>query len=214
MTLTVHHLGNSQSERIVWLCEELSLPYVLKRYERDPSMAAPSEYKALHPAGTAPVVTDGDFVLAETGAIVEYLCRSRADGRLLLGSEDPGFGAFLFWFHFANGSMLPALMMEHVARQHGATEPNARLGRAFDLAEQHLAHNTWFAGDAFTAADIMMTFPLGVSSTVTGHDPAATPHVQRYLTRAAERPAYRAAMEKAEPERTKLRSGPNAGDQA
>ena len=118
--LTVHHLGNSQSERIVWLCEELALPYELIRYEREPTMAAPPEYKALHPLGTAPIISDGELVLAETMAIVEYICRKLADERLLLGPEHPDFAQFLFWYHFANGSMMPAFMMDMAAKTAGS----------------------------------------------------------------------------------------------
>lgn len=199
-TLTVHHLGGSQSERIVWLCEELALPYELVRYERV-AMAAPPEYKALHPAGTAPVITDGGLALAESGAIVEYLCRKHADGRLLFGPDDPAFAEFLFWFHYGNGTMLPAFLVDHVAREHGATEPNARLNRSFALVEDHLARTRWFAGETFTAADIMMGFPLTVSNALTGRDEAATPNIAAYLARVRARPAYRAAMARAEPGR-------------
>ena len=104
--LTVHHLGKSQSERVVWLCEELGIPYELKRYARDPvTMLAPAEYKALHPIGTAPVITDGDFVLAESGAIVDYIMAKYGNGRLALRPDHPDFAQFLYWFHFANGTL-------------------------------------------------------------------------------------------------------------
>src|ERR1700704_3493331 len=101
--LTVHHLRRSQSERIVWLCEELGLDYVLRCYARDPAtMAAPPEYRALHPVGTAPVITDGDLVLAESGAIVDYIIAKYGNGRLAFTADHPDFAAFLYWFHFAN----------------------------------------------------------------------------------------------------------------
>lgn len=104
--LTVHHLGRSQSERIVWLCEELELTYELKRYARDAvTMLAPPDYKALHPIGAAPVIADGDIVLAESGAIVEYIVAKYGNGRLVLRSDDSGFAQFLYWFHFANGTL-------------------------------------------------------------------------------------------------------------
>ena len=106
--LTVHHLGVSQSDRIVWLCEELGIPYELVRYERDPATKlAPPEYRALHPIGTAPVITDGDLTLGESGAIIEYVIRKYGNGRLALGPESPHFADYLYWFHFANGSMMP-----------------------------------------------------------------------------------------------------------
>src|SRR6476659_9721986 len=107
--LTVHHLGKSQSERIVWLCEELGIPYELKVYDRDPvTRLAPPEYKALHPLGAAPVITDGDLVLAESGAIIEYITAKYGNSRLVLAPDHPDFAQFVYWFHFANGTLQPA----------------------------------------------------------------------------------------------------------
>ena len=104
--LTVHHLGKSQSERIVWLCEELEIPYELKCYTRDPvTMLAPPDYKALHPIGAAPVITDGDLVLAESGAVVDYIIAKYGNGRLALAPDHPDFAHYLYWFHFANGTL-------------------------------------------------------------------------------------------------------------
>src|SRR4029077_4874005 len=104
--LTVHHLGKSQSERIVWLCEELSIPYELKRYTRDAvTMLAPADYKALHPIGAAPVITDGDLVLAESGAVVEYIMAKYGHGRLTLSSDPREFAQYLSWYHFASGTL-------------------------------------------------------------------------------------------------------------
>src|SRR5215475_6998276 len=101
--LTVHHLGRSQSERVVWLCEELGVPYELKRYARDAvTMLAQADYKALHPIGAAPVITDGDLVLAESGAVVEYIIAKYGNGRLALRAGDPDLAQYLYWFHFAN----------------------------------------------------------------------------------------------------------------
>src|ERR1700760_276520 len=102
--LTVHHLGRSQSERVVWLCEELEIPYELKIYVRDAeTMLAPPDYKALHPSGSAPVITDGDVVLAESGAIIDYIVAKYGKGRLTLGADDPDFASFLYWLPFAHG---------------------------------------------------------------------------------------------------------------
>src|SRR5215475_8291580 len=104
---TIHHLGKSQSERIIWLCEELEIPYKLKRYTRDAvTMLAPADYKALHPMGTAPVITDGDVVLAESGAVMAYIIGKYGQGRLAVGPGEANFADYLFWFHFANGSMM------------------------------------------------------------------------------------------------------------
>jgi glutathione S-transferase len=106
--LIVHHLGKSQSERIVWLCEELEIPYELKRYTRDPvTMLAPPEYKALHPIGAAPVITDGDLVLAESGAAVQYIIAKHGNGRLAPSADHRDFANFLYWFHFAMARCRP-----------------------------------------------------------------------------------------------------------
>lgn len=198
--LTIHHLGTSQSERIIWLCEELGVPYELVRYERDERRAAPPAYKALHPAGTAPVITDGELVLAETGAIVEYIARRYGGGRLVLGPEHPDFPDYLFWFHYANGSMVPAFMMDMVAKRFGAENMSDRTDTAFRLAEQRLGQATWFAGDEFTAADIMMVFPLTRARSFSGRTLNDSPNLLAYLQRIGERPAFVTAMAKAEPD--------------
>ncbi len=206
--LTVHHLASSQSERIVWLCEELELPYELVRYERDPvTRLAPPAYKALHAFGTAPVITDGDFVLAESGAIVEYLCRRHASGRFILGPEHADFTNYLYWFHFANGSMIPSFMVDVVTRQSAAASSGSgtlaadgRSQRALTMIEDRLARACFFAGEEFTAADIMMCL-LRFFAT---RDAAAYPHVEAYLKRLAQRPGCRRGMARAEPNRPAL----------
>jgi glutathione S-transferase len=198
--LTIHHLGVSQSERIVWLCEELGLPYELIRYDREPTGAAPPAYKALHPVGTAPIITDDGVALAETGAIVEYIARKYGDGRLILGPEHPDFADYLFWFHFANGSMVPAFMMDMVAKRAGVEAVSGRTDLAFRLVEERLGEATWFAGDSFTAADIMMVFPLTRARAFSCRDLGASPNLRAYLQRVGQRPAYHAAMAKAEPD--------------
>lgn len=198
--LTIHHLGASQSERIVWLCEELGISYDLVRYQREPSGAAPPGYKALHPIGTAPVIVDGDLVLAETGAIVEYLVQRHGGGRLI---PDPGhrdFASYLFWFHYANGSIIPAIMLDSVSRRLGVPRVSSRTDLAFSLVERRLGEARWFAGDEFTAADIMMVYPLTRSRISMGRDISGLPNLLAYLARVADRPAYRTAMARAEPD--------------
>jgi glutathione S-transferase len=197
--LTIHHLGLSQSERIIWLCEELGLPYELIRYEREPSMAAPPAYKALHPVGTAPIITDGDVVLAETNAIVEYIIQRHGGGRLTLPPEHPEFANYLFWLHYANGSILPAFMMDMTAKRLGATPASSRTDIAFALIEQRLGEADWFGGRDFTAADILMGFPLTRLRVFSARDLADSPNTRAYLQRIGARPAFHAAMAKAEP---------------
>jgi len=204
--LIVHHLGISQSDRIVWLCEELDIPYELIRYARDPvTRMAPPEYRALHPFGTAPVITDGDVVLGESGAIIEYIIAKYGAGRLKLEVDDPAFADYLFWFHFANGSMMPSSMVDLAARMLGAgpTGPLAALrersDRAFAMIESRLGEVPYFAGAEFTAADIIMLFPLSTMREFAPRDLTPFPHTQAYLKRIAARPAYQRAMAKADP---------------
>lgn len=204
--ITVHHLGVSQSERIVWLFEELDIPYTLKRYERDPvSKLAPPEYRALHPMGIAPVITDGDVTLAESGAIVEYVLAKYGNGRLAVAATQPNFAEYLFWFHFANGTLMPSEMSTLIAAMMGLKDGplltvfRARSERAFALIERRLQLAPYFAGAAFTAADIMMLFPLTTMRAFTQRDLAALPSTRAYLKRIGERAAYQRMMAKGDP---------------
>ncbi len=202
--IIIHHLGISQSERIVWLCEELGLPYRLRRYARDPvTRLAPPAYAALAPSGAAPVVEADGRVLAESGAIVEYLARVHGAGALLVPPGDPAYADFLFWFHFANGSLVPAAMFDSLAaRCQGdalAQALGARLGRAYNLLEARLAVSPFLAGAAFSAADLMNLFPLTTMRLFSPRSLAPYPHLRAYLSRITARPAYRRAMEQAEP---------------
>jgi glutathione S-transferase len=206
--LTVHHLGRSQSERIVWLCEELGLDYALKCYARDKvTMLAPPEYKALHPMGGAPVITDGEVVLAESGAIVEYLLARHGGGRLALGPADPGFADYLYWLHFANGTLQPAMGRVMILRRLNppAGDPVlaamlGRLDRAMGLVEARLAELPYLAGTVFTAADIMTVFSLTTMRSFAPFDLAPFPATRAYLQRINEREGYRRAMAKGDPE--------------
>ena len=207
--LTVHHLGISQSERIVWLCEELEIPYQLVRYDRDPdTRLAPKEYKALHPFGTAPVITDGEMVLGETGAIMEYILAKHGGGRLVVGADKPNFAEYLFWFHFANGSFMPSAMTDIVVTIMGGVEGTAphvtnalrsRGQRAWQMTEARLQEVPYLAGNEFTAADIISVFALTTLRAFVPRDLAEYPGVRAYLKRIAARPAYQRAMQKAEP---------------
>lgn len=201
--LTVHHLRISQSERIVWLCEELGIDYDLKLYtRRADNNLAPDEYKALHPMGIAPVITDGDLVLGESGAICEYIDRTYGDARHSPGPGHTDFAGHLFWFHFANATFMTNGMMALVAARMGGEMPPFiadRVAKAWRLAEARLAETPFFGGAQLTTADIMMGFNLTTSRMFGGTDLAPYPHVADYLRRIGERPAYRRAMEKCEP---------------
>jgi len=204
--LTVHHLATSQSDRIVWLCEELGIAYEMKRYERDPvTRLAPLEYQSLHPIGTAPVVTDGDLVLGESAAIIDYIIHRYGQGRLAIAPGDAGYSDYLFWFHFANGSFMPAAMMGLVAGMVAAGGSAAvcalteRLDRAWDMVEARLGESRFLAGPDLTAADIMTLFPLTTMRLFAPRDIAGYPNVAAYLQRIGARDAFQRAMAKADP---------------
>src|SRR5580704_4254958 len=208
--LTVHHLGVSQSERIVWLCEELGVPYELKVYDRDPvTRLAPPEYKALHPLGTAPIITDGDLVLPESGAIMAYIIGKYGNGRLALGPDSPGFANYLFWFNFANASMMPRQTMGPRPAAGEEETPRARFMRergemTWKLVEERLGEAPYFAGDEFTAADVMMGFVLTTMRAFAPRDLAPYPNIRAYLQRIGARPAYQRAMAKGDPGMTPM----------
>jgi glutathione S-transferase len=205
--ITVHHLGISQSERIVWLFEELGLPYVLKIYDRDATTRlAPAEYRALHPMGIAPVITDGDLTLGESGAIIEYVITKYAQGRLALPPSHPDYPQYLYWFHFANGTMMPGEMIGIIQIMLGVGNDNpmmvslkSRGERAYALVEDRLGKVPYFAGKEFTAADIMMLFAMTTMRAFAPRDLARYPNVRAYLKRIGERPAYQRAMAKGDP---------------
>ncbi|WP_321818692.1 MULTISPECIES: glutathione S-transferase [unclassified Paraburkholderia] len=200
--LTVHHLGSSQSERIVWLCEELDIPYELVRYDRDPvTRLAPAAYKALHLSGTAPIITDGGLTLAESGAVIDYIVAKHGDGRLKLHADHPDFARFLYWYHFANGSLMPSLM---VLMDGGggaiAGIMRDRAVRYLDALEAYFADgHLWLAGTDFTIADIMIMFPLTGMRAFIPVDLSSYSNLSAYLRRVVNRPAFRSAMAKAEP---------------
>lgn len=203
--LTVHHLGKSQSERIVWLCEELEIAYELKHYARAPVMA-PEDYRALHPVGSAPVITDGDVTLAESGAVVDWIIAKHGDGRLSVPKDDPAFADYLYWFHFANGTLQPAFMRLMVSSRLNAPEdhPALKLGqqrmqRILGLMDARLAQVPYLVGDQLTAADIMTVFSLTTMRHFQPYDLTPYPCIQQYLVRISARPAYQRAMLKGDP---------------
>ena len=219
MTIVVHHLNNSRSQRVLWLLEELGLPYELKRYQRDPStMLAPPELRAVHPLGKSPVIEDGDLKLAESGAILEYLAGRYGEGRLVPAGNTPERLRYTYWMHYAEGSAMPPLLMKLIFKRiesgpmpffarpvargiarrvlDGFVEPN--IARHLDYMEGELKDRDWFAGAEFSAADIQMSFPLEGAAARGGLD-ARRPRLTAFLERIHARPAYRRAIESGGP---------------
>jgi len=205
--LTVHHLGRSQSERIVWLCEELGIAYELQRYDRDPqTRLAPAEYKALHAVGTAPVISDGEgVVLGESGAIIEYLLAKYGNGELAprLGAAE--YTDYLYWLHFANSSF-QALLHRMLAVKRVAPDGHrsiadlqGRLERMLGFIDRRLGETRYLAGNELTAADIMIVFSLTTMRSFTPYDLKPYPGILAYLKRIGSREAYKRAMAKGDP---------------
>ena len=204
--LTVHHLRLSQSERIVWLCEELGIDYDLKLYtRRTDNNLAPDEYKALHPMGIAPVITDGDLVLGESGAIIDWIVAKHApDTPLVPSADDPDFADHLFFYHWANATFMTNGLMALVATrmtEGGKLPPFVadRMAKSWAIVEKRLGEADYFGGARLTTADIMMGFQLTTSRAMSGMPIDGMPNLKAYLQRIGERPAYRHAMEKCEP---------------
>ena len=214
--IIVHHLNNSRSQRILWLLEELGLPYEVKRYQRDPqTMLAPPELRAVHPLGKSPVISDGEITLAESGAIIEYLAGKYGEGRLLPPAGTPERVQCSYWLHFAEGSAMPPLLLKlifdriekgpmpffvkpiarGIAQRVKNTMVLPNLERQLDYMENWLAAHQWFAGASFSAADIQMSFPLEAAATRGGLS-ESRPKLWAFLKKIHERPAYQRALEK------------------
>jgi glutathione S-transferase len=214
--IIVHHLNNSRSQRILWLLEELGLAYEIKKYQRDPkTMLAPPELRAVHPLGKSPVIQDGDTIVAESGAIIEYLTGRYGDGRLAPAPDTPERMRYTYFLHYAEGSAMPPLLLKLVfdrvenspapffvrpiARaiankvKDGFVLPQIRQHLAF--LEGELAERAWFAGDDFSAADIQMSFPLEAAAARGGLD-GKYPKLSAFLERIHARPAYQRALER------------------
>ena len=201
--ITIHHLARSRSDRAVWLMEELEEPYELKLYRRLESHSAEAAYKELHPLGSSPVIGVHDSVLAESGAVIEYLATTQGSGALAAKPSDPDYIDYLFWFHFAEASLMPELVREimaefggiehdHPSRQHA----RERTAHYLHHVDSRLAQVPWFAGDRFTAADIMMTFPFTTTRHFARVDLSEYPHIAEYVEKVEQRPAYRRCREK------------------
>jgi glutathione S-transferase len=214
--IVVHHLNNSRSQRVLWLLEELGVPYEIKRYQRDAkTMLAPPELKAVHPLGKSPVIQDGAVTLAESGAILEYLVERHGAGRFAPAAGTAERLRYTYWMHFAEGSAMPPLLLKLVfdrierapmpffarpiaraiarrAKQ-GFVLPN--IERNLEFMESELAQRPWFAGAEFSAADIQMSFPLEAAQARGGLD-EKRPRLMDFLARSRARPAYRRAIER------------------
>lgn len=206
--LTIHHLAASQSERIVWLCEELGIPYRLVVHERLPdTRLAPPALRAMTPMGTGPVMQDGDVTMSESGAIAEYVIHRHGRGRLALPPAHPAYPDYLFWFHFANATLQPLMGRCMILGRLGlwpdahpvAATTRERLDRALRALDARLRDNAWLAGPEFTAADVMTVFSLTTMRIFAPLELGGYGHVLAYLQRVGARPAYREAMRKGDP---------------
>lgn len=204
--ITLYHLDTSRSERIVWLMEELGLPYQLERYLRQSNGAAPDALKAIHPLGKAPIIRDGDTVLAESGAIVEYIVNRHAGGRLGVAPSAPAYARYLYWIHFAEGSLMSLMIVALVLTRtpDGDKAPAgirvlARMKQMLSFVDAELAAGPYFVGAEFTAADIMMTFTFTTMRHFLDYDLAPYPNIVAFLQRIEGRPAFQKAMSLAGP---------------
>jgi len=213
--ITVHHLNNSRSQRVLWLLEELQQPHEIRHYQRNATTnLAPPELLQVHPLGKSPVITDGDVTVAETGAIVEYLV-DKAGGRLRPAHGSPEQRRYTYWLHFAEGSAMSPLLLKLIfarVRKAGpffvrpllrkvsdtvmASFVTPNITRQLAFMESELSGRAWFAGSEFSAADVMMSFPLEVAVVRGGLTAAAYPRLTEWLARIHARPAYQAALQR------------------
>ena len=207
--IRITHLDRSRSERIIWLMEELGLAYSVEAFRRGPDLFGPEELRGAHMLGRAPVIRDGDTTLAESGAIVEYLLARYGGGRLVVAASEPNFARYLYWLHYSEGSLMLQLLREwsldRMAPDADSLPGMARVreGTRTHLAmvEEALAASPYFAGEAFTAADIMMAYPLTTFRQLRPIDLAPYPAIRAYVQRLEARPAFRKATATAEPNR-------------
>ena len=217
--ITVHHLNNSRSQRVLWLLEELGLPYEIKHYARDrKTMLAPPELRAVHPLGKSPVITDAELTVAESGAILEYLVDRYGQGRLKPAADSADALRYRYWMHYAEGSAMPPLLMKLVFnRIESAPMPffikpiakgiaakvkagfiQPQIDSHMNFIEAELGKSAWLAGESFTAADVQMSFPLEAAA-ARGGSAAQQPRISAFLQRIHERPAYQRALERGGP---------------
>ena len=197
--LTVHHLNDSRSQRILWLLEELGVPYEIKHYQRDPqTRLAPPELKAVHPLGKSPVITDGGRVIIESGAIIDYIIRHHGGGRLQPDPASLACDDYMQWLHFAEGSaMLPMLLKLYVSRLGAAGAPlgpriESEIDNHLRYINEALTGRDYLLGNDLTGADIQLSFVGEIAGARA--DRAAYPHVDAWVRRFQARPAYKAAL--------------------
>ena len=204
MPLTIHHLQVSQSERLPWLCEELHIPYTLTLHQRAP-IFSPQSIKDLHAIGQAPVIQDGSLTLAESAACVEYIIHVHGNGKLALPPSHKSYADYLYWFHFANSTLQPHVLMMLQLSHSDVAGPSAarqveRFGKLLALVDARLVGNAWLAGDEFTAADIMTVFTVTTMRVFFPFDLTGYPGILAYLERVTQRDGYGKARAKADPE--------------
>ncbi|MDX1803968.1 MAG: glutathione S-transferase [Alcanivorax sp.] len=213
--ITLHHLENSRSQRILWLLEELELDYQIRHYARDPqTMLAPQALREIHPLGKSPVITDGATVIPESGTIIEYLIQTYGKGAWQPTPQDPEWLNYRYWLHYAEGSLMPLMVMKLIftripnspmpffARPVARGLSHKVIGTFLDpqlqtqltLINDHLASHHWFAGEQPSGADIQMSFPLQAAATRANLDDL--PHIRRFLDQVEQRPAYQRAAER------------------
>ncbi|HKL63424.1 MAG TPA: glutathione S-transferase [Woeseiaceae bacterium] len=216
--ITVHHLEDSRSQRVLWLLEELELDYEIRRYERDPeTMLGPASLREVHPLGKSPVIEDDGRVVAESGAIIEYLVQRHGDGSLAPPAGSDEHLRYTYWLHYAEGTLMPLFVMGLVfERLSGPPMPlllrpvggligtgvrksfiEPRLGENLAFIEDELGRSTWFAGEALSGADVQMSFPLEAAAARGGVDDY--PRIRDFVERVHARPAYRRALERGGP---------------
>jgi len=198
MTITIYQLDRSRSERAVWLMEELGAPYAIEFFARLPvTMQAEPAYKALHPLGSSPVLGIDGKNIAESGAVIEYLATTQGDGALALGPGSPDYAEYLYWFHFAESTLMPALVAEIMAGFAGIeadhplrVQSRQRIKQLLAFTDARLGGVPFFAGERFTAADVMMTFPFTVTRQFVPVDVDNHRAIAAYVERMEARPAY------------------------
>ncbi|HEY5945644.1 MAG TPA: glutathione S-transferase [Kofleriaceae bacterium] len=213
--LTVHHLNNSRSQRVLWLLEELGVPYEIVKYERDPKTSlAPAELQKIHPLGKAPIVTDDGNTLAESAVILEYIVEKYGAGKLVPPKDTPNYRRYRYFMHYAEGSLMPFLLLKlitsrmrrapflvrPIAKKIASTVDGAFVGpnleRHIAFIDSELGKSDFFAGGELSAADIQMSFPL---EAIAARVPNAPERIKQFVNRIHERPAYKRALERGGP---------------